>query len=223
MQALLALVKQRPQDAWSRREYALVLCDLRQYDQAAAEAAIAMRLEPNSPISHATQGLVFSRLDRLPEAHQCWRQSIRLSVDYQFAVNELVSSFQSVADRREALRFVRSELVRQVIFGNGLLAYRDRATGTLTSEELLEDLRDALAARPDLWHSWSAVINQLLFIDRPDEALKLAPPGNRTVCLDSKHLVGFGPCLQAARRPPRRNRCLEQGSANFARLVHRLS
>jgi tetratricopeptide (TPR) repeat protein len=172
--ALAELVAQRPLDAWARRELALVLCELRRFTDARDEAAWGLRLDPNSPISHYVQGGVLNGLNQVEEARQCWRKSITLSVDYQFAITALVDSFPAASSRRAALRFVQSELVRQVIFGEGLLAYRTQASDTLAPAELLADLREALAARPDLWHAWSAVIGQLESMDRLDEALELA-------------------------------------------------
>ncbi|MGD1276271.1 MAG: C39 family peptidase [Tepidisphaeraceae bacterium] len=172
--AVRALVEQRPNDVWARRELALVLVELRRYEQAAAEAAMALRLEPTSPGSHFVQGLVFSRLNRTDEARDCWRQCIRLSVDYRYAIDQLLGSCTTIAQRREALRFVHSGLVRQVVFGDGLLAYRQQASNTLQPQELLDDLRAALSARPDLWHAWSAVIGQLATMDQLPEAMELA-------------------------------------------------
>jgi tetratricopeptide (TPR) repeat protein len=72
------------------------------------------------------------------------------------------------------LQFIESELVSQTIFGDALLSYRDYASAALTAEELLASLQKALDARPDLWHAWSATVDQLLDMDRLDEALELA-------------------------------------------------
>jgi hypothetical protein len=58
------------------------------------------------------------------------------------------------------------ELERQVIYGDGLLAFREHAQHTLEPEDLLAALRRALEARPDLWHAWSAVTRQLLDMSR---------------------------------------------------------
>jgi tetratricopeptide (TPR) repeat protein len=80
----------------------------------------------------------------------------------------------TAAQRREVLTFVKEELVRQVTFGDGLLAFRRAAHGTLAPEEMLTALREALRDRPDLWHAWSACIRQLLDVDRRDEAWELA-------------------------------------------------
>jgi tetratricopeptide (TPR) repeat protein len=44
----------------------------------------------------------------------------------------------------------------------------------LDAEELLKSLEGALEARPDLWHAWSAVVQQLCEMNRLEEAQKLA-------------------------------------------------
>ncbi len=181
-----ALVQQRPEDAWSHRELAIVLQRLRRYEDAAAEAGIGLRLDPNSPTSHHILGAALAKLNRLDEARDHWRQAISISVDHRFAINELVESFEAPARRRDALRFVHDELVRQVIFGDGLLAYRDQASLTLQPTELLADLREALNARPDLWQAWSAVVGQLAAMDQLDEALELARKSTDRFALNSR-------------------------------------
>ena len=55
--------------------------------------------------------------------------------------------------------------------GGGL--FRDVAYRVLDPEDLLARLREAQAARPDLWHAWSALIQQLADMQRLDEALSL--------------------------------------------------
>ena len=64
--------------------------------------------------------------------------------------------------------------MRQTIFGDGLLAYRSHCRDVLEVDEALACLRKALAAHPDLWHAWAAVIRQLADAARLDEAHKLA-------------------------------------------------
>jgi tetratricopeptide (TPR) repeat protein len=91
-----------------------------------------------------------------------------------FAIARLVRLCDTVPEQRAALQFIESELVRQTIFGDALLSYRDYASIVLNAEELLASLQKALEARPDLWHAWSATVDQLLDMDRLDEALELA-------------------------------------------------
>jgi tetratricopeptide (TPR) repeat protein len=172
--ALRRLIEINPVDAWARRELALVLGDERRLDEAFAEMEIARGLDPDTPPYFCVQGQLCGMAARMEEARAAYRQAISLSVDTDFAIAALVDACDSPAQRREALRFVEQELVRQVVFGDGLLAFRDQAHGVLSADELLTTLREALAARPDLWHAWSAVIRQLTDMDQTQEAFDQA-------------------------------------------------
>src|SRR5262249_52606383 len=78
----------------------------------------------------------------------------------------------TTAERREVLEFVRQELLRQVVFGDGLLWFQETAQGVLGADELLATLHEGWAARPDLWHAWSALVQQLTRVRQLDEALE---------------------------------------------------
>lgn len=157
-------------DAWARRELAELLAAAGRVEEAAAQADEALRLDPSNPASHAYVGLVSARRGDLAAARAAYRRAVTLSVDYGYGIRMLVQSCRTTAQRREALEFVRSELIRQTIFGDGLLAWRAEAVEVLDGPEVLACLREALAARPDLWHAWSAVTHQLREAGRLDEA-----------------------------------------------------
>jgi tetratricopeptide (TPR) repeat protein len=161
-------------DAWARRELALILADQRRLDEAFAELEVAFGLEPASPSYWTVRAHLCAVAGRVEQAKDAYRQALRLGVDNGLAIAELVAACDSQAERREVLAFVEGELVRQVVFGDGLLTYREQARYTLEPEELLTSLRSGLAARPDLWHAWSAVIRQLTDMGRLEEALDLA-------------------------------------------------
>src|SRR5207247_1314995 len=95
------------------------------------------------------------------QAKESFRAVLRISADATHAMSELISICETPDERREALAFIEAEIVRQVVTGSGLLAFRDLAAGSLAPAELLQSLRKALEARPDLWHAWAAVIRQL--------------------------------------------------------------
>jgi tetratricopeptide (TPR) repeat protein len=168
------LIAIHPADSWARRELALTLADLGRLDEAFTELEVAHGLEPANPSYWSVRGRLCSLAGKLPEAQAANREAIRLSVDFDFAIRALLASCDNLAQRREALAFVEQELIRQVILGDGLLSYRDVAQYTLPPEELLTSLRAGLAARPDLWHAWSAVIRQLADMHQLDDALVLA-------------------------------------------------
>src|SRR5262249_16049148 len=73
--------------------------------------------------------------------------------------------------------FIGAELIRQITFGDGVLGYRSAARDVLSGDEVLKLLEGVLDARPDLWHAWSAVVYQLMDLQRLDEALGLAKRG----------------------------------------------
>jgi cellulose synthase operon protein C len=168
------LLQSHPADAWARRELALVLCEAARFEEALAEAEEGLRLAPQQSVSHATRAHVHAASGRAAEAQADYREAIRLAVDYAPAIHGLVNSFSTVNERREALAFIEQELVRQVVYGDGLRAYRDAARLNLEPAALLTSLRQALRERPDLPAAWCAVTQQLAEMLELDEALKLA-------------------------------------------------
>jgi tetratricopeptide (TPR) repeat protein len=163
-----------PDNAWVRRELADNLAMERKFDEAWEHTEIAGRLEPFHPSYPILRGKLFHLQGNIAEAKAELRKAIELSVDSEYAITELMSLCTTLAERREALLFVRDELVKQVTFGDGLLAFRIHAQGVLEGDELLAELQAALDARPDLWHAWSAVTLHLLLLERLDEALNTA-------------------------------------------------
>ncbi len=171
---LRRLVEIHPTDAWTRRELSWQLLELGQLGEAEKELEIAAHLEPDAVALHGLRGQVLLRQNKPAEAKEAYRQAVRTSVDYEYAIHELVAACASHVERREALHFVHQELIRQVTFGDGLLAFRDTAARALEPEELLAILREALEARRDLWHAWAALVRQLSDMDQLEEAHTLA-------------------------------------------------
>ncbi len=172
--ALRHVVEIDPLDAWAQRELAFRLAQLQQFEEATQTAAHACQLEPENPYSYCTRGSVHSSAGRVEEAKADFRHAIRLSVDTDYAISELVALSHTPAERRAAFELIQQELIKQVTFGDGLLAYRQQAKDTLDAAEVLQFLQTALDARPDLALAWSAVIEQLIDLQRLDEALQLA-------------------------------------------------
>ena len=173
-QATRRLLQAFPDDVWARRELALILSERGRTAEALEEVAAAARIEPNDPGNFHVRGLVYHRAGQPEPARQCFRHAVRLFADAELSIRALLGACETAAERREALAFVRAELVRQTLFGQGLLAYRNGAQGTLEPDEILATLREALAARPDLWEAWSAMVAQLLDANWPEEARKTA-------------------------------------------------
>ncbi|HEY7310169.1 MAG TPA: tetratricopeptide repeat protein [Gemmataceae bacterium] len=168
------LIAIHPADGWAHRELALCLNDQGRLDEAFEELDVAFSLEPTSPSYYCCRGGLYERVGNRGEARGAYREAIRLSVDTDYAIGRLMETSENQAERREALAFIETELVRQTMFGDGLLAYQSHARHVLEQDELLLSLRIALDARPDLWHAWSAVIRQLVEMDRAGDASELS-------------------------------------------------
>lgn len=168
------LVDINPDDAWARRDLAMTLASQGRLDEALKEASLAGELETGSPSNLYVLGTVHARARRLPQARRAFREAVSLSADAGFAIYELLASCDTPAERKEALDFVLAELLRQTIYGDGLLAYREMARAHLQPDAILAALHKAHNARPDLWHAWSALVAQLTDMNKLDPALNLA-------------------------------------------------
>lgn len=168
------LIEVNPANAWAIRELGFLLLRQGRLDEAAACADEAGLLEPTNASWMHLRGGLLAEQGRLAEARQAFREAIRLSVDNRYALNELLACCNVPEERREELEFVRQELKRQMIYGDGLLGYRAHAHRTLEPDELHNLLHEALEARPDLWHAWSACVQQAVSMERLDEAEDLA-------------------------------------------------
>lgn len=172
--AVRELLERHPVDPWARRELAVALARQQKWDEAMAEADLAESLEPNHPTVHLIRARAKESQGKVSEAREEYRRAIHISVDFEPAIDSLMATCDTRAQREEQLRFIYEELVRQVITGDGLLSYREHARGTVEPESLLATLQEALRQRPDLWHANAAVVRQLVELGRTDEALAVA-------------------------------------------------
>lgn len=172
--AIRRLLDSHPADAWAHRELAISLSDQGKHAEAETELFVAAQLEPTSTTEASVRGHVLAQAGRVAEAREAFREAIRRGVDNESAIDGLIQAAGSQAERLDDLRFVAAELERQVIFGEGLLAFARRARGTLGPDGLLAILTAALEARPDLWHAWSALIREQIEQEKLDAAEELA-------------------------------------------------
>ncbi len=168
------LLDDHPDDPWARRELAITLYRLHRFHEAMHEADRASRLEPGNPVGYSVHAAAAEGAGDTDGARDSCRRAIRLSVDYEPAMRKLVELCDTKREREEAIEFVYDELVRQVTLGDALHTFREVAAGTFTPERLLAVLREALEVRPDLSQAWSAVVVQLLAMERYAEALATA-------------------------------------------------
>ena len=174
--AIRQLIRIAPEDTWAHRELALFLAQTpsKRFDEAIAAAHLAVTIEPYETVCHSVLGSVYEACGRPDDARQALRHAIGLSVDNAYAIQLLLQLEPTDNARKEALDFIGKELLRQVVFGDGLLAYQEQARTIIDPPQLLAFLREAHRERPDLWHAWSALIVQLGQAGQLDEALDIA-------------------------------------------------
>ena len=168
------LLQVEPSDAWARREVALAAVRLQRGEEALRQAGEAARIEPRNTFSFSILGHIHRQLGQLAEARTQYRHAVALSVDNGEAINALLELARTDKERKDELAFIERELIRQVVTGDGLLAYLEIARPILDPEALLLILRQAHRERPDLWHGWAALVSQLGHLGRLEEALSLA-------------------------------------------------
>lgn len=169
--ALRQVLEINPADAWAWRKLALNLARQQRLPEANAALAQAMGLAPHDVECHTAHASLLADSGRGEEARMALREALRLSVDNDYAIEELLLQCRNIDERRSELAFIHAELVRQVTFGDGLLSFREAAHNVLDPQELLALLRDARQQRPDLWHAWVALARQLRDMAELDEAL----------------------------------------------------
>jgi len=173
-QNLNRLLDLHPNEPWALRERAIVRLELLRLDDALSDVDLAISIDPRESYGYSLRGGILSRKVRLSEAAINFRRALELNVDNENAIQGWLADCRSLAERTTALAFFYEQLVKQTSFGDGLIAYADLARPVLPGEVVLTNLRAGLAERPDLWHAWSAVIQQLLALERWDEASVLA-------------------------------------------------
>ena len=161
-------------DAWALRELASVLADQGKFEEAAATIEAACAVDPNSPATHGFRGEIYKKQNRLAEAISSFREALRIAIDYEFAIHELIDCCQNRNQRVEQLNFVYEQLNSQVNRGDGLLRYRQYAKQIVGPESLLKSLVQMLDQRSDLWQAWVALSRQLSDMQQHEQAINIA-------------------------------------------------
>ncbi|MBE2282053.1 MAG: C39 family peptidase [Prosthecobacter sp.] len=174
VERLREITARHPDDAWGQRELALLLNDLGRGAEALEHAQKAVEIARDHAISHAVVASVLAELGRNADAQESYHAAIHLDVNQPGCIAGLLLLQPGTDAKRRELRLVHEEMVRQVLTGATLHAYRTHAFGVLRQEELLGELRVIHAARPDLWETWSVLIEQLCDCGMTDEALRVA-------------------------------------------------
>ncbi len=199
--AILDMIDECPEDAWALRQRALVLADHKRLDEALANVKTAGVIEPEHPWYYAVLAQVQKRADKTDEALASIRTSLHANVDQEPMITEFVQLSRGRTEKRAAIAFIADELRRQPHTGDGLIAFVDQARQVYTDPddhgELLATLEQILDDRPDLWHAWSVVIQQMAGLMRLEEAHSLALEGTARFPLLAKLWLDLAQVCQA--------------------------
>jgi tetratricopeptide (TPR) repeat protein len=206
---LLAL---NPSDIWCRRELALALAEQRKFQEALAEAGHAIELDPTNSWNYSTRTRVRVLAHQSSDAKTDAQRAIELSADNTYGISLLVDLCSSHKERKETLEFIESELIRQVVLGDGLLAFYEAGRTVLEPNDLLSLLRLALRERPDLWQAHSAIVLHLTDTGFLDEALIYARDATTRFPLSPRLWMDLARVFQARRDGSAEREALEKAA-----------
>lgn len=171
---LRRVLKNHDSNAWAWRELALDLSEQQRYGEGLEAAERAASLQPDVTWSHSVLGCLHESRRDMGAAVAAFRRALELDVENGAAMSGLVRVSDGGEAKRKALQFIEQNLAEQVLFGEAMHGFRSTAYRILDPDELLAALRRANEARPDLWETWSALTEQLVAMERLDEALECA-------------------------------------------------
>jgi tetratricopeptide (TPR) repeat protein len=174
VEAATQLVERQPHNLWARVERSLALSQVGRATEALDEAGRAMALAPTAPNALLATGRALERLGRFAEARDHFRRSVGSSVEYTAGIQALVDACPDDAAIAAELEFVAGLFDLKGLFGDGLSAFAGHATRVWPHDRLDRFLADAIAARPDVWQTWSARARFLRDVNRPDDAAAVA-------------------------------------------------
>jgi len=174
----LGTIRQRlesaPDDTCSLRELARLTAISGHNREALSYCERLLEIEPLYARNHEMHGWLCRRTGDLAAAWMAYTRAVRLDIDSDFAVRQLLKMATSSSQREEISQLLIVELRQQVIAGNSLLSFQDEGCRIINDNTLKTTLEEALEARPDLWPAWTALIMQLLHMDLAVRALDVA-------------------------------------------------
>ncbi|MGJ8640705.1 MAG: tetratricopeptide repeat protein [Opitutaceae bacterium] len=130
------------------------------YHEAALAAKEMIRINPLNPTGY--WHLAYSQRHRgeFESARSYLRTNLQHAIDDEDNINLLIDSCENQAHYEDCLRFLEDEIIRQVNRGSAILIFAERAPRLISGDTLLAKLSKIQAARPDLWQSWSALVQE---------------------------------------------------------------
>jgi tetratricopeptide (TPR) repeat protein len=135
LERLLAL---NPAHGAVRCAWARYLLGLGKREEALEQCDVAAELEPSNPASYTIRGIILRGDGKRAEAEASFRKAISVAVEYDYGTMlGLLQCCTTIMERRLALNFLRTELTRHLIFGDGLLAFRELLARHFEPNEVL--------------------------------------------------------------------------------------
>ncbi|MEQ8617297.1 MAG: tetratricopeptide repeat protein [Lacipirellulaceae bacterium] len=174
IEAAQAHLKLHPEDAWCWRELGYKYVEQRKWSEASLAAKEAEKNDPQAQELQLLKSMIAKGQGDDVRAREHCVKALRISVDYLAAMQELVRLCDSQEERQQLAKVILEEMKQQVIYGETLHTFRHFAARAFEADKALEIVKEAQAARPDLWQSSSAVVAQLVAMKRIEEAIKEA-------------------------------------------------
>lgn len=105
------------------------------------------------PVFASELGEVLKDRGKMKEAARSFREAIRLDIDHTNPCWRLVQISTNLSEKLEAVRFVESEMRRQVSHGEIVLAYQSMARSLIDPPVLLSQLQEFCSERPENVHT----------------------------------------------------------------------
>lgn len=167
-------LKLYPESAWGHREAAIIAISMHDLDLAEQHCLSAKALAPTNDTAYLVLGRIAQDRGDLIKAREFFREALKMNCDNEGAISQLLTTCDRPSDRKEQLDFVVEQLRVQTTFGDGILAYREAALGRIEADAILQGLEEARSNRPDLWQSWTSVVQQLMAMNQRKRAVEIA-------------------------------------------------
>lgn len=171
---LRACIAMSPLSLSPRVELIRLLLNQGEHAEAVRESESLIAQSPHVSQAWFWRGRVYEEGGQLVEAKSAYRHAIRLDVDNRGAIYLLWSLAATSAEQEELLRFLESELQRQLFLEQGLYAWYDLVLGRLSWEDLQPKLEAIRSRRENSWVVWCCCLRNFLRGGRVKEALALS-------------------------------------------------
>lgn len=168
--ALDRLLMLDPDDIWARRERATVRFHHGDPDGGIADAREALARDSRDPCAFGVLATLLHEHGEKAEALELIRKALVLQIDYTFGIDKLMEWSSTGEAQIAAVRFLAGEMKRQISDGSCVHSFQAQAWRVLSPPDLLKQLQEFCEARPDLWQTWSARLDQALQMDLLHEA-----------------------------------------------------